>query len=217
MIPDELKRMTPMKGKERLGAHRDSEYLGAEDIDPDTEPVLTISNLYYGTVTLQRGKEDKDVIAFAEEKVPGINQVRPLIVNATNRKMLKRLYHKVDAETLVGKRIQLYVEHNVRDPSTGDKTDGIRVRAVIPKAVPQEPVHKCSMCGNALTPAGGMGVTKLAEYTKDKYGQVLCGACAKKEAVRIKHEEEARAAQQAEQAENAAENTPETEEKNGQD
>ncbi len=209
MIPDELKRMTPMKGKERLGAHRDSEYLGAEDIDPDVEPVVTIKDLYYGVVTLQRGKEAKDVIAFVEEKVPGINQVRPMIANATNRKILKKLYHKVDAETLCGKRIQLYVDHNVRDPSTGDKTDGIRIRAIIPKAVPQEPVHKCEMCGNALTPAGGMGVTKLAEYTKEKYGRVLCGACAKKEAVRIKHEQEAQQAEQAEQTENTAENATE--------
>ena len=30
MIPDELKRMKPMTGKERLGANRDSEYLGAD-------------------------------------------------------------------------------------------------------------------------------------------------------------------------------------------
>ena len=71
MIPDELKRMKPMTGSERLGQNRDSEYLGAEDIDPGTEPVLTIAALYNGMITLQRGKENKDVIAFKEETVPG--------------------------------------------------------------------------------------------------------------------------------------------------
>ena len=44
MIPDELKRAKPLTGKERLGAMRDSEYMGAEDIDPGSEPILTIDH-----------------------------------------------------------------------------------------------------------------------------------------------------------------------------
>ena len=104
MLPNELKNLTPMKGKERLGANRESEYLGAEDIEPGTEPVLTIAALYNGMITLARGKERHDVIAFVEEKIPGmINQVRPLVVNATNRKTLRKIYKAVTAETLVGK------------------------------------------------------------------------------------------------------------------
>lgn len=178
MIPNELKRLKPMTGKERLGAHRDSEYLGAEDIDPDCEPVVTIANLFYGLVTLQRGKENKDVMSFVEESVPGLLNVRPLIVNATNRKTLKKLYKKVDAETLVGKKIQLYVEHGVRDPQTGDKTDGIRIRMVIPKV---EEI-KCSKCGQALVGVGSMNAKALAEYTRKKFGTVLCAECGKKEA-----------------------------------
>ena len=55
MLPNELKNLTPMKGKERLGANRESEYLGAEDIEPGTEPVLTIAALYNGMITLARG------------------------------------------------------------------------------------------------------------------------------------------------------------------
>ena len=109
MIPKELQSMKPMSGKERLGAFRDSEYLGAEDIEPGTEPVLTIKNLYNGFITLARGKERHDVISFVEESVPGmINQVRPLVVNSTNRKTLRKLFKGVSADVLVGKRIQLY-------------------------------------------------------------------------------------------------------------
>ena len=66
MVPDELKKLKPMSGKERLGAFRDSEYLGAEDIEPGTEPVLTIKALYNGMITLARGKERHDVISFAD-------------------------------------------------------------------------------------------------------------------------------------------------------
>ena len=86
MTKDKLRQLT---GDERLGQMRESEYLGAEDIDDGTEPVLTIAGLWYGSVTLQRGKENKDVLSFKEERVPGILQVRPLIVNSTNRKTLR--------------------------------------------------------------------------------------------------------------------------------
>ena len=74
MTKDRLRQLT---GDERLGQMRESEYLGAEDIDDGVEPVLTIAGLWYGSVTLQRGKENKDVLSFTEERVPGIMQVRP--------------------------------------------------------------------------------------------------------------------------------------------
>lgn len=181
MIPEELKRLKPMTGKERLGAHRDSEYLGAEDIDPDTEPVVTIANLYYGKVTLQMGKEEKkDVITFEEESVPGIFRVRPLIVNSTNRQTLKRLYKKVDAETLCGKKVQLYVDHNVRDPQNGGITDGIRIRLKVPTPPTKVPEFKCADCQKVLQPFGNMNARGLADYTRQNYGKVLCAECAKK-------------------------------------
>lgn len=55
MTKDKLRQLN---GDERLGQMRDSEYLGAEDIDDGTEPILTIAGLWYGSVTLQRGKEN---------------------------------------------------------------------------------------------------------------------------------------------------------------
>ena len=48
MTKDKLRQLT---GDERLGQMRESEYLGAEDIDDGTEPVLTIAGLWYGSVT----------------------------------------------------------------------------------------------------------------------------------------------------------------------
>ena len=50
MTKDKLRQLT---GDERLGQMRESEYLGAEDIDDGTEPVLTIAGLWYGSVTLR--------------------------------------------------------------------------------------------------------------------------------------------------------------------
>jgi len=179
MIPDELKRMKPMTGKERLGANRDSEYLGAEDIDPGTEPVLTIDHIYNGMVTLQRGKENKDVITFREESVPGIKNVRPLIVNSTNRKTLRKIYKAVTAENLEGKRIQLYLDPNVRDPSTGDKVDGIRIRPKIPTAKAAEPI-KCEVCGNPIAPFGQYSAEQVAQIGMERYGKKVCIDCGQK-------------------------------------
>ena len=193
MIPDELKRMTPMKGKERLGANRDSEYLGAEDIEPGTEPVLTIAALYNGMITLARGKEKHDVISFVEERVPGsINNVRPLVVNATNRKTLRKIYRSVTAETLVGKRVQLYLEHNVRDPSTGDKVDGIRIRPHIPDGKAAAPL-KCEECGKNVAGMGNFTAEQIADNARKKYGRCLCVECSQKAKAELEAQQQAQA------------------------
>lgn len=193
MIPEELKRMTPMKGKERLGANRDSEYLGAEDIEPGTEPVLTIAALYNGMITLARGKEKHDVISFVEERVPGsINNVRPLVVNATNRKTLRKIYRSVTAETLVGKKIQLYLEHNVRDPSTGDKVDGIRIRPHAPDSKTSAPL-KCEECGKVVAGMGNFTAEQIADNARKKYGKCLCVECSQKAKAELDAKEQATA------------------------
>ena len=177
MTKDKLRQLN---GDERLGQMRESEYLGAEDIDDGIEPVLTIAGLWYGQVTLQRGKENKDVLSFREERVPGIMQVRPLIINATNRKTLRKLYGDAKASTLVGKQIQLYIDHNVRDPQDGGITDGIRIRPFKPRVQKQEPVPPCTDCGNPIEPAMGKDARWLAAYTTKNYGVPLCAGCAQK-------------------------------------
>lgn len=190
MIPKELQSIRPMSGKERLGAFRDSEYLGAEDIEPGTEPVLTIKALYNGMITLARGKERHDVIAFVEESVPGsINQVRPLVVNSTNRKTLRKLYRGTSAEALVGKKIQLFLEPNVRDPSTGDKVDGIRIRPKVPsaQAKPAGPIL-CADCGQQITAVGNYSASDIAQINEKRFGRKLCAACSKKLAEQAKQE-----------------------------
>ena len=178
MMPkDKLRQLT---GDERLGQMRESEYLGAEDIDDGVEPILTISGLWNGMVTLQRGKENKDVLTFAEERVPGIMQVRPMIVNSTNRKVLRKLFGDAKASTLTGKQIQLYIDHKVRDPQDGGLTDGIRIRSFKPRVQQRQPVPPCTDCGNPIQPAMGKTADWLAAYTTKNYGVPLCAECAQK-------------------------------------
>lgn len=199
MTKDNLRKLT---GDERLGQMRDSEYLGAEDIDDDVEPVLTIDALWNGMVTLQRGKENKDVLSFKEERVPGIMQVRPLIINSTNRKTLRKLFGDAKADTLVGKQIQLYIDHKVRDPQDGGFTDGIRIRPFQPRVKKEVPVPPCADCGGPIEAAMGKDPRWLAAYTAKHYGVSLCAVCAQKR-------KEATAAEQPE-TESAPENAGET-------
>jgi len=191
MITKELQNMRPLKGDERL--ERDSEYMGADDLVPGIEPVLTIKNLYRGKVTLSRGKEVKNVLTFVEESVQGIPEVRPMIVNSTNRQTLKKLYKQVTANALEGKKIQLFIEHNVRNPSNGEMTDGIRIRDFIPKDGKAKAAPKCSVCGKDIAEMSGLTAEQVAKLTKDKYGKQMCGTCAAK----AKAEAEAKAKAQA--------------------
>ena len=193
MIPKELQNMKPMSGKERLGAFRDSEYLGAEDIEPNTEPVLTIKALYNGFITLARGKERHDVISFVEETVPGsINQVRPLVVNSTNRKTLRKLFKATSAEALVGKKIQLFLQSGVRDPSTGDKVDGIRIRDKAPTGKAYV-APKCEGCGKDIAGTGSFTPEQIASASKQKYGKCLCVECGQKAKAAMELEKTAQA------------------------
>ena len=192
MITKELQAMKPLKGEEFF--IRDSEYLGADDIDQKIEPVLTIKNLYRGKVTLSRGKEVKNVLTFVEESVPGIVEVRPLIVNSTNRQTLKKLYGQVTANALEGKQIQLYIEHGVRNPSNGELTDGIRIRDKKPASGGKaKAAVKCAECGKEITGAGNFTAEQIAAGSKQKYGKALCMECAQK----------AKAAMEAEATKNA--------------
>ena len=178
MITKELQKMKPLKGDEKF--ERDSEYMGADDIEPNTEPILTIKNLYRGKVTLQRGPEVKNVLTFVEESTPGISEVRPLIVNSTNRQALKKMYGQVTANALEGKKIQLYIEHNVRNPSKNELTDGIRIRDKKPVLGKPASIPKCSACGKDITGISGLSADQVAKMTKDKYGKQLCSDCASK-------------------------------------
>lgn len=178
MIPKELQNMKPLHGDEPLP--RDSEYLGADDIETDKEPVLTIKNIYRGKVTLSRGKEVKNVLTFVEESVPGIiGEVRPMILNSTNRQTLKGLFKHVTANALEGKKIQLYIEHGVRNPANGEMTDGIRIRDKIPTGA-KYTAPKCEECGKAISALSNFSPEQIAASTKAKYGKCLCAACGQK-------------------------------------
>lgn len=192
MITKELQSMRPLRGDEELP--RDSEYLGAEDISNDIEPVLTIQNLYRGKIALSHGKEVKNVLTFVEESVPGISMVRPLILNSGNRQVLKKLYGQVTANALEGKKIQLWKEHGVWNPAKNELTDGIRIRDKKPTADgAKAEAPKCAVCGKEIVGTGSFTAEKLAKASKEKYGKALCVECGQKAKAELEAKQKAEA------------------------
>lgn len=188
MIPKELQNMRPLTGDESLP--RDADYLGVIDFAAGVEPVLTIDKLYNGEITLSQGKQKKKVITFVEERVPGINEVRPLVLNRTNWKTLKKLFGEMTASALNGKKIQLYLQSGVRNPGTKEVGNGIRIRDKIPEGAGAKYVApRCEECGKEITGLTGFTPEQIAATNKKRYGKCLCVECGKKRKAEIEKEQ----------------------------
>lgn len=147
------------------------DYLGAYALEPGRDIVLTIDYVCREMVAGADGKKEEcTVMHFAEA-------VKPMIVNATNAKMITKLLQSPFIEDWQGKRIQLYA---AVVKAFGENVEALRVRPFLPKIDATKPI-KCAKCKNDLKPEGKMSVSGLAEYTQKKYGMVLCADCAKAE------------------------------------
>ena len=169
-------------GLSSLKKYFDSEFIGAYSLDPGAEPILTIDSFWYGDVTLTGGrKEPHVVIKFKEKSVPGVEEVKPLILNATNRKALKKAYGSDAPEILEGKPIQLYIDPKVRDPQDGGFTEGLRIRPYKPKIQ----IIRCEVCKGEIKGNGNKTAVEIANHTMKKYGKKLCSECATKMASEV--------------------------------
>ena len=175
-MSDKLERIV---GDASIKRYFDTEYIGAYSLDEGAEPILTIDSLWHGVITLGGGRKEHHVVMkFKERSVPGIEEVKPLILNATNRKALKKMYGSDSAANLEGRKIQLYIDPHVRDPQDGGFTEGLRIRSKIPKQ--NVTSTKCTDCGAEIQGAGKFSGQQIAQYTYQKYGKPLCSACATK-------------------------------------
>ena len=187
-----------LQGEQRLGAAaRSSAFLAVEDFTAGSEPILTIREIGFGECVLDGGRrEDHDVIFFKEASVPGLPQVRPMLVNSTNRKTLLAVYGDLSADVLTGKRIRLYVDPRVKAVG-GGTTQGIRIRKLVPEPVQPsqqtvrsnpvqpEPVQSvqtsqqpvCSDCGSPITAAGDCSAEQVLQNGRQWFGLDLCAAC----------------------------------------
>lgn len=149
----------------------DAEYIGAYAFQPGQEMTLTIDHVVKEEVTGNDGKKKHHPIAYFKE-----HDVKPMVLNNTNCKAIELLYGTPDITQWRDKQIIVKVQ-KVR--AFGEMKDALRVKPELP---PKPEEIKCSKCGHALIGVGQMNARALADYTRKKFGVVLCAECGKKEA-----------------------------------
>lgn len=152
-------------------------YLGAYSIEDGHDMILTIKNVREEQVIGADGKKDDCVVCYFYENV------KPMILNSTNMKMIAKLYKTNFIEEWTGKKIRIGVE---QVKAFGDIVDALRVKKVVPAAENKTERISCSDCGNKLRPVNNFTERQLAAYTEKKYGRILCPDCAQKAAVIMK-------------------------------
>lgn len=143
------------------------DYLGSYALEPGQDLIVTIKSVGNEEVTGTDGKKEIcSVIHFFEN-------VKPMILNATNNKTIAKLFKTPYIEEWSGRKIQIYTE-KVR--AFGEIWDALRIRPYLP--VEKELV--CADCGKQIEGFGGKSAGVIAKYTLKKYGRCLCSDCATK-------------------------------------
>lgn len=172
-------------GKEVTGHWKklvsDPKFLGEADFEKGQEIAATISMTTSDEVTSERGKEQKTVLNFAEN-------IKPLILNATNSKTIVKLTGQKEVQNWKGARVQIYYDPTIKFGR--EIVGGVRIRPFAPKAAPKptgDPI-KCEMCQSDIKPFGKMNTEQMAEYTAKTYGKKMCADCATQVATKLKEE-----------------------------
>lgn len=148
------------------------DYIGAYAFQPNEEKTLTIKFVRREIVTGAEGKKEEcTVVHFAEPE-------KPLILNATNGKMISKIAGTPYIEQWAGVRIILVVE---RVKAFGDIVDAVRVSKKRPAPAGVGKIL-CEDCGSEITAYGKMTAAAVAEYTSKRVGARCCMACGQKRA-----------------------------------
>lgn len=155
------------------------DYLGAYALTPGEDLVVTIKSVANESVTGTDGKKETCmVMRFVEN-------VKPMVLNATNSKTITKLLKTPYIEYWKGRKIQIYIQEGVK--AFGEVVDALRIRPFLP--IEQELL--CADCGAKIESFGKISDDVVARHTLNNYGRMLCSACASKAAEAKKAEADA--------------------------
>lgn len=145
----------------------DPNFINAELIgEPGAYIVVTIKDIDYREAFNKKtnSTEMRQALIFEGD-------TKPLLLNKTNAKTLKRLFspNEDKPENCVGHQVELYVE---RTKVGRELTTGIRIR--------EHQAVKCENCGQEIRPVQNKSVSELVEISKRNTGKILCVPCMKK-------------------------------------
>lgn len=105
-------------------------YLGAYSLmDGETKEItVTIEIVKNEEVKNERGSENCRVVYFKEKKVGNID-MKPMILNTTNSKLIEKIHQTPYIEDWKGKQITIYV---AKIKAFGDMLDALRIREKLP-------------------------------------------------------------------------------------
>ena len=134
--------------KTHIDKLRNPNYLGGWDLQDEngktTDIIVTIKEVKSEFVFNQKAQMEEPVLTVF------FNECKPIILNATNRKTLKKVTETSYIEEMAGKRIQLTTK---RIKAFGEFHDAIRIVNIIPQNVKAEVVdsEKCKKTLNEAT------------------------------------------------------------------
>lgn len=158
------------------------DYIGAYAFQPGEEKIVTISRVQRAMVPGPDGKREECTIVHFVEKE------KPLILNATNGKMIEKLSGTGYIEQWAGVRIKLVVE---KVKAFGDVVAAVRVKNEKLQQIQQQPeIPPCADCGCKIEGAGKASAAAIAAGSKKKFGVPLCAACGAKRREAMEAEKE---------------------------
>lgn len=152
------------------------DYLGVYALDDGKDIILTIKSVGREMVTGTDGKKEECTVAHFSENV------KPMILNSTNMKMIAKHYGNY-IEGWIGKKIQIGSE---KVKAFGEIVEALRVRNKLPSDNSKK--YYCEQCKSEIVSFGGRTPEALSNYTKEKFGMALCSGCAMKAAEQAKNE-----------------------------
>jgi len=129
--------------KTHIDKLRNPNYLGGWDLQDENgktnDIVVTIKEVKSEFVFNQKAQMEEPVLTVF------FLECKPIILNATNRKTLKKVTDTSYIEEMAGKRIQLTTK---RIKAFGDFHDAIRIVATVPTIIEKVDIEKCKLALN---------------------------------------------------------------------
>lgn len=109
----------------------DSDYLGACDIDEGKDLKAIIKSVEIRAIKGTSGeKQERNIAIFTDAAI------KPMVLNATNCKLIKKFAGSAYIEDWKNVSIQIYVKSDIK--AFGEITDGLRISEIQPKMTKPE-------------------------------------------------------------------------------
>lgn len=105
----------------------DSPYLSSADIVEPT--ILTISHVTLESDRTKKTKDRFNTAYFVEREIRQGEKLKPMILNATNSKMLRNITGSPYIDDWAGAKITVYVDYNVRFGK--ESVEGLRISPAV--------------------------------------------------------------------------------------